>query len=98
MHETLFLFLLLIRQTLTSRYPPSRNAGGHIRFEAKSAGKAMAWVESIRQAIHEEEERERQRVSINIVCVLKFYYVYLTNLSLSLSLSLQVNQSLIQFN
>ena len=38
-------------------------AGDHIRFEAKSAGKAMAWVESIRQAIHEEEKRERQRVS-----------------------------------
>ena len=46
-------------------------AGGHIRFEAKSAGKAMEWVESIRQAIHEEQEREKQRVRTYLyVCVL----------------------------
>ena len=45
-------------------YPSScTNTGSHIRFEAKTAGKAMEWVESIRQAISDEQERERQRVS-----------------------------------
>ena len=61
-------YLLLLHQTLHLRclYHFLKNCvyvGGHIRFEAKSAGKAMEWVEAIREAIHREEERERQRVS-----------------------------------
>ena len=47
-----------------------RIAGSHIRFDAKNAGKAMEWVEAIRQAISEEQIKEQQRVSqsLNLVC------------------------------
>ena len=62
-HEALLCFKYLCKNHDDA--PPLNvcTIGSHIRFEAKSAGKAMEWVEKIRLAINEEQERERLRVS-----------------------------------
>ena len=59
MYNFILLFLLYI--------------GSHIRFDAKTASKAMEWVEAVRHSINAEQERERQRVSY---CILVMIVVF----------------------